>query len=559
MTNEKPATVPVTGSERLIPANARPLGAVSADSVVAVTLMLRRRADVARGADPADAADNSIQAHLARAATGRPVHLEPAQLAARFGAAPADIKAVERFARAAGLEVLESSAAQRRIVVRGTVGVLSNAFGVHLQNYAADDGEPFRCRSGPVHVPDTLAGIVEGVFGLDDRVQARAHFRLQRPAATGILAHTASVSYTPLQLAAAYAFPKAGQGHGQCIGIIELGGGYKAPELTHYFNGLGITPPHVTSHPVDGAGNHPSGDASSADGEVLLDIEVAGAIAQGARIAVYFAPNTDAGFLDAISTAIHDPVARPSVVSISWGGPEASWTAQAMKAMDAVFQDAALLGVTVCCAAGDDGSSDQRAPAKDDGRLHADFPASSPFALACGGTRLQSSGDPGAAGDTGGTETVWNQGRSGGATGGGVSEIFPKPAWQAAAGVPRSANPGHHAGRGLPDLAANADPATGYQIEVDGQRMVIGGTSAVAPLYAALIALCNEQLGRRLGHLNPVLYRLPASAQVFREIDRGDNDISGAHGPYAAGVGWDACTGLGSVHGMRLLAALKAL
>ena len=548
MTNEKPSRVPVAGSDRLIPANARPLGAACADSIVAVTLMLRRRADVA---DVADSTDHSIQAHLAQATRDRPLHLEPAQLAARFGAAPADIEAVESFARAAGLEVLTSSAAQRRIVVRGTVAVLSNVFSVHLQNYVADNGAPFRCRSGPVHVPDTLAGIIEGVFGLDDRVQARAHFRLQQPAAAGILAHAATISYTPLQLAAAYDFPTAAQGHGQCIGIIELGGGYKAAELTHYFNGLGITPPHVTSHRVDGAGNHPSGDASSADGEVLLDIVVAGAIAPGARIAVYFAPNTDAGFLDAISTAIHDPVARPSVLSISWGGPEASWTVQAMKAMDAVFQDAALLGVTVCCAAGDDGSSDQRAPAKDDGRLHADFPASSPFALACGGTRLQLGGDPG--------ETVWNQGRSGGATGGGVSEVFPKPAWQAAAGVPPSANPGHHVGRGMPDVAANADPATGYLIEVDGQRMVIGGTSAVAPLYAALIALCNEQLGRRLGHLNPVLYRLPASAQVFHEIERGDNDISGAHGPYAAGVGWDACTGLGSVHGTRLLAALKAL
>ena len=546
MTIKKPASVPVTGSERTIPASATPIGAADSGQVVAVTLMLRRRVD----------GGSAMAAHLAQAAGGRPAHLDPTQFAERFGAAAADINAVETFARAAGLAVIESLPAQRRIVVSGTVAALSSAFGVHLQNYATDDGAPFRCRSGAVHVPEALGAIIEGVFGLDDRAQARPHFRLQPPAAPGLLAHTAQVSYTPPQLAAAYAFPTTGQGHGQCIAIIELGGGYKLAELKQYFTTLGVPPPKVTSHTVDGARNHPTGDASSADGEVLLDIEVAGAIAPGASIAVYFAPNTDAGFLDAISTAIHDLVARPSVLSISWGGPEASWTAQAMKAMDAMFQDAAALGVTICCAAGDDGSSDQRAPAHDDGRLHADFPASSPFALACGGTRLQSTG---AADGATRDETVWNQGRSGGATGGGVSDVFPRPAWQAAAHVPASANSGHHVGRGLPDVAANADPATGYRIEVDGHSMVIGGTSAVAPLYAALVALCNEQLGRRLGYLNPLLYRLPPGAQAFHDISRGNNDISGGNGPYAAGAGWDACTGLGSVHGERLLAALRAL
>ena len=548
MTTKQPATVPVPGSERTVPAHASRIADAAPATVVAVTLILRRRADAA----------GAMQAHLAQAGVGLQPHVAPADFAERFGASPADMDAVETFAKAAGLTITDSQPAQRRIAVSGTVAALSSAFGVRLQDYASEDGTPFRCRSGAVHVPEALAGIIEGVFGLDDRPQARPHFRLQPPAAPGLLARTASVSYTPPQLAAAYAFPTAGQGHGQCIAIIELGGGYKLAELKHYFTTLGITPPKVTSHAVGDAGNHPVGDAASADGEVLLDIEVAGAIAPGARIAVYFAPNTDAGFLDAVSTAIHDPVARPSVLSISWGGPEVSWTAQAMKAMDAVFQDAAALGVTVCCAAGDDGSSDQRTASHDDGRLHADFPASSPFALACGGTRLQSVGITGDNGNGKRDETVWNQGRSGGATGGGVSEIFPRPVWQSAAGVPPSANPGHHVGRGLPDVAANADPATGYQIEVDGQGMVIGGTSAVAPLYAALVALCNEQLGRRLGYLNPLLYRLPASAGAFHDISGGDNDISGRHGAYAAGTGWDACTGLGSVHGAHLLAALRA-
>ena len=225
-----------------------------------------------------------------------------------------------------------------------------------------------------------------------------------------------------------------------------------------------------------------------------------------------------------------------------------------MRAMDGVFQDAAALGVTICCAAGDDGSSDLRALKAENGVLHVDFPASSPFALACGGTRLDGTGT-----DTGTArlETVWNQGRGGGATGGGVSDVFALPAWQRACGVPPSGNPGRHVGRGVPDVAGNADPATGYLIQVDGQKMVIGGTSAVAPLYAGLIALCNEQLGRRLGYLNPLLYALPAAAAAFQDIRDGDNDISGRHGSYRAREGWDACTGLGSVNGLKLLEVLK--
>src|SRR5262249_5050321 len=156
-------------------------------------------------------------------------------------------------------------------------------------------------------------------------------------------------------------------------------------------------------------------------GEVLLDIEVVGAVAPKAKIAVYFAPNTDQGFLDAITTAIHDRTRRPSAISISWGGPESSWTPQALNTYDQAFQDAAAMGVTVCCASGDDGSND----GVGDGLAHVDFPASSPNVLACGGTRLESS-----AGKIT-KEVVWNHGANNGASGGGVSEHFPPPPYQA--------------------------------------------------------------------------------------------------------------------------------
>ena len=526
-------------------AQGRKLGTMAPGQRIEVTIMLRRR--------PGGDVGETLSAHLANGLRQHQAPLTDAAFAERFGADPHDIVQVEAFAHASGFDIVDSRPAERRVILAGTVAACSDAFGVTLDAYVdADDARIHRCRSGAVHVPAALAGIVEGVFGLDDRPQAKPHFRLQPVPQAGVMARVASTSYTPLQLAAAYDFPTAGKGTGQCIAIIELGGGYKASELDAYFTGLGLTPPTIKSRSIDGGRNRPDGNPNSADGEVLLDIEVVGAIAPGATIVVYFAPNTDAGFLNAISSAVHDPHNRPAVISISWGGPELSWTAQAMRAMDAVFQDAAALGVTVCCAAGDDGSSDQRAPAADDGALHADFPASSPFVLACGGTRLDAAG-----GEPRGS--VWNQGCSGGATGGGVSDVFARPPWQDGAGVPASANPGKHVGRGVPDVAANTDPATGYLIQVDRQHIIMGGTSAVAPLYAALIALCNEQLGRRLGYLNPVLYGLPASARAFRDIRSGDNDISLHHSAYPASTGWDPCSGLGSVDGSNLLAALRAL
>jgi kumamolisin len=271
----------------------------------------------------------------------------------------------------------------------------------------------------------------------------------------------------------------------------------------------------------------------------MLDIEVAGAVAPGARIVVYFASNTDQGFVDAIATAIHDTKYKPSVISISWGSAEINWTAQAMVALDAACQSAAALGITMTVAAGDNGSSD----GVNDGRNHVDFPASSPHVLACGGTNLHGSGSSISA------EVVWNdQSQGGGATGGGVSDIFPLPAWQAGASVPPPASA--HGGRGVPDVAGDADPATGYIIRVDGKTVVIGGTSAVAPLWAGLIALANQQNGAAAGFVQPAIYAAK-NKNAFLDITVGNN------GSFKAGSGWDACTGLGSPIAPRVINAVR--
>jgi kumamolisin len=288
----------------------------------------------------------------------------------------------------------------------------------------------------------------------------------------------------------------------------------------------------VKSISVNHADNRPS-TAQSADGEVMLDIEVAGAVAPGVKIAVYFAPNTARGFQDALSTAIHDQLNQPSAISISWGSAEPNWTDQSIQNFTQVAQEAGLLGITITAATGDNGSSD----GVNDGKNHVDFPASCPYVLAAGGTRLVSANGV----ITG--ETVWNDGAQGGATGGGYSKVFTRPAWQASDVTQPN--------RGVPDVAANADPDTGYNILVDGQQMVVGGTSPVAPLWAALVLLLSQKLNRRLGFINPSLYNQNQSRE-FRDVTMGNN------GAYSAAFGWDACTGLGSPVGAQLLKGLQS-
>ncbi len=459
----------------------------------------------------------------------RPMSVE--ELEKRLGASERDIAAVERFSRAHDLTVVRVDPGQRTVVLAGTVRDLGRAFGTELRTQETPAGH-FRMRAGPLYLPSELAGVVEGVFGLDDRPAATPKIRFPRAAPL--------TSYTPLEVGSAYAYPGSLDGTGECIALIELGGGFRSSDLLAYFSEIGVTPPPtVTAVGVDGGRNAPTGDPSGPDGEVVLDIEVAGALAPGARIAVYFAPNTDRGFLDALLAALHDRSRRPSVVSISWGSPESSWTRQAVDAFEGALQDAALLGVTVCCASGDGGSGD----GADDGLAHADFPASSPHALACGGTRLT-------VGKGSASETAWNDG-AGGATGGGVSDLFGLPDWQKGASVPPSANPGRRVGRGVPDVAGNADPETGYRIRADGQETAVGGTSAVAPLVAALVARCNQGLRRRAGFLNPALYTDARVRASFRDVTEGSN------GAYRAGPGWDPCTGWGSPRGDLLLASLR--
>jgi kumamolisin len=535
-----PDLVPLSGSERSELPGATPAPTPLDDSQqITVTVLLRRRAAV-----PAALVEG-------------PQTVSTTQLGEQYGADEADAQLVAQALGEYGLTITETHLGSRRLKVTGTIAAMQSAFGTTLSAVTSPhpDGSgnvAHRYRTGSLSVPARLSGIITAVLGLDDRPVARPQFRRGPASGARSAAEPEDGTAAPAakggpltapQVASFYQFPAGTDGTGQTVAIIELGGGYTQADLTTYFSGLGLSVPPVTAVGVDGASNSPGQEA---DGEVELDIEVVGGVAPGAAQMVYFAANTDQGFIDAISEAVH-ATPTPVAVSISWGQSEDQWSAQSRTAMDQAFADGAALGITVTVAAGDNGSSDDPSGQTS---VHCDFPASSPHALACGGTKLIGNTSSFAIS----SEMVWNELASNeGAGGGGVSDVYPEPSWQANAGVPAPAS-GGSGGRGLPDVAGNADPVTGYLVVVDGQQQPIGGTSAVAPLWAGLIARLAQATGKTFGLIQPLLYAgvAPGTAQP------GFNDIvSGSNGAYQAGPGWDACTGLGTPNGAALLKLLS--
>jgi kumamolisin len=538
--------VPLKGSERVVVSGAKAIGAANPDESIQVTVLLRSRAqaeDAKTKTTKATANEKAAVESILQKRAAERQHLTREQFLAQRGALEEDMQKIEEFAHAYGLSISDPNLAKGSVTLSGTVANFSKAFNVELQNYTFSEGS-YRGRTGLIHIPSELDGIVTAVLGLDNRPQARPHFRTHRPAMTSPARTTRPAgTFTPVQVAQLYDFPANTDGSGQCIAIIELGGGFKSPDVQSYFKTtLNMKAPTVVAISVDGAHNQPTGDPNGPDGEVMLDIEVAGAVAPKSTLAVYFAPNTDQGFYNAIAAAVHDTRYNPSVISISWGGPESSWSQQSLTEFNTLLEDAATLGLSVCVASGDNGSTDGLT----DGLQHVDFPASSPYSLACGGTNLT------AANGQYGNEVVWNEmANQEGASGGGVSDFFPKPAYQANANVPASVNPGNFVGRGVPDVSGDADPVSGYDVYVDGQASVIGGTSAVAPLWAGLTACINQVVGKRVGSLTSLVYsQLAQAGNAFHDITKGNN------GTFSAKPGWDACTGMGSPVGSAITSAL---
>ena len=332
------------------------------------------------------------------------------EYAARYGATPDDVSRVVGYYNQYGLRLVPNWSnqrgaarfADRTIQLVGQAGDVNQAFGVRLFRVRGKDGGLYTTYLGGLNVPSELTDLVGHAF-LDTRPKAAPRLRLSRPCGS---AASGAVAYTPIEVAQAYGFPSNVTGKGQNIAILELGGGARLGDLVSYFQGLGLRLPQIQAIGVGGSGNAPTGDPTGPDGEVTLDIEVAGAIANGAAFSVYFAPNSSAGFFQGISAAIHDAVNKPSILSISWGGPEPTWTRSEMYAMSEVFRAAAMMGISVFVAAGDSGSTDGLGTTTP----HVDFPASCPWVTACGGTSLYT-------GASAPPEKVWNDGGSGGATG----------------------------------------------------------------------------------------------------------------------------------------------
>jgi kumamolisin len=489
-----------------------------------------------------------------------------------YGADPADIKEIVDWAEAHKLKVADQSPKRRRVVVEGTIADVNNAFDIQLNEYEHPKTGRYRGREGEIHIPAELSGVIEGVFGLDTRPVGRSRLRHSpahvnatnrgRAHARTSLRNQWPGTFFPPQVAELYNYPANLDGSNQNIALFAFNGGggdphggYNPAALKVYFEQvLEGTMPTITDVVVQGPGNFPGPDSRASDkkgdatGEVMLDLCVVGSVAPKARIFMYFTEFTSQGWVDAFNQAITDDN-NIGVISISYGNPEddpnGAWTLMGVKQVDQALEAAIAKGITICCASGDDGSSDQ-----DPQGAHVDFPASSPNVLGVGGTKLvATSANPPAIA----SEIVWNETFQGdGAGGGGVSSVFSKPSYQANANVPPSANSPHRIGRGVPDVAAVADPLTGVVVmHVSGRHLEpIGGTSASAPLWAALVARLNQGLNARCGFLNTVLY-IKCPTGVLHDIQTGDN------GAYTAGTGWDACTGLGTPDGQQLLAALR--
>lgn len=343
--------------------------------------------------------------------------------------------------------------------------------------------------------------------------------------------------YTPLELAAHYNFPDA-DGAGQVIALVNFGGTYKRSNLQSYLKSLGLPLPRVTHVSLNGSRGRNS-DRSSLN-SITFEIEVIGALTPRAHICVYSARDVADDYPRVVRKAVEDKV---SILQLTWGGAEPNWRREQVEELNQILQEAAMAGITVVASAGDRGATEGIR----DGRRHVVFPASSPWVLAVGGTKILRSAGANI------SEVTWNDGAES-ATGGGISELFAQPDWQSAAGVPAGANA--RRGRGLPDVAAHADPTSGCAFHYDGMGGVAGGTVLSASLWTALIARLNQLLGRNLGHIAPVLYGGIAATGALRNITQGHNGVGGVEG-WSAGPGWNPVTGWGSPDGRKLLDALR--
>jgi len=513
--------VPLKGSDRAAPEGATLVGDVEPDERITVTVLVKRR--TADKFEPGSAGDLArLRKPVTRQALAAQRHRTHARAAAR----------IHKLAASYGLHVSRIDLVQRTVEIEGTVRQMAEIFGATLRIY--DDGRRrFRARVGQLVIPAEIAPWTRAVLGFDERPMPA--YRLQAQAGAG-----AGSGLWPTEMAALYGIPLDRDVSSASVGIVALGGGYLAADLKAALAAMKREAPVVVDVPVAGNGNTFDDGTTAAEQEIALDLQVMAALLPKAKITVYFAGNSRDSLVAAIRQAVLDDVNRPQVISVSWGSAEKFWNETGYEAMQAALADAIRLRVSMVFASGDELATGGLT----DGKVHVWFPASSPYVLGCGGTSpILGAGNTSIA-----SEAVWNEGFSG--TGGGISDVFPVPAYQEKLALPKSLNDGN-VRRGVPDVAGAAASTPGYRIVVNGTEVIMDGTSAATPLWAALIAMVNAARGEPVGFLNSALYSNP---DAFRLIDRGNNRIGGKG--YDAGPGWNACTGLGVPKGEDIIAAL---
>jgi kumamolisin len=441
-------------------------------------------------------------------------YVERSALKSQTDADPADLERLRAYCEGLGITIV--TVHWRSVVVSGPIDRLVEAFGATVAIFLDGNGRRFRHRSAALHVPHEIAALARGAFGLHQWPRSSRLGPLQRH----------STPLTASDIVKRYEFPD-GDGSGQTIGVLQFRGEFRADDFDRCMQAQGVTSAHPIVKRVDDAALQHSVETTK-DLEAALDSQIIGALAPGARVVIYQAPDDERGFLDAIRTALFDEEYQPSILSISYGFPERLWTPAAIDVLDELFTAASLLGVTVFCSSGDNGAELDL-----DGKPHVLAPASSPFVHACGATTIVSD-------SAGEREVAWEK------TGGGFSEHFAVPPWQSVVRSVAAENKLDE-GRGVPDVAAQETP--GYFVYLDGVELALGGTSAVAPLWAALAARLNQRLGAPIGFFSPLLYG--ERQKVLRDVTDGNN------GRFQARAGWNPCTGLGVPLGGALEAALR--
>lgn len=431
------------------------------------------------------------------------------------------LEIIKRFTDLYGLEITDKSLNARTVKIAGTIKQFSEALGVTFHWFTSSDGTHSLHYNGVISLPEDVDSLITCITGLQKglRREKRSKIQTLRGYAGG---------YSPQQVADVYRFPK-GSGKGEVIGLIELGGEYKPEDIEQYFKTYNLPVPEIA---VVGT---PTGNNTSINNlEVTLDIELAGGLAPEAKLVVYYGETIN----EAVKLALNDKVNKPSILSISWALSEFQCSPAELEEYDILFDRASRMGITVIAASGDHGAYNQQQ------YLNVNMPAAHNLVTGCGGTELFI---------TNGMENVWND-KNGNATGGGFSQKFQLPQYQRNA-VFRywQQYPMVTQTRGVPDVAANSDIKTPYSIVFNGQLLAMGaGTSASTPVWAALVARMNQELGYRLGFINYLLYSAESSGG-FKPVYNGNNNY------YFGTPGWNPCTGLGTPHGENLLAHIKKM